>query len=95
MKDLEIIEHYNSLDQFAKDKIDRELIDLVHAKKESRNYCIKVCLKWGSANSRFTKGGKTIVVNQCFNVAVVINALLLIMVSLHIIPIRMNLNGIC
>ena len=40
MKDLEIIEHYNSLDQFAKDKIDRELIDLVNAKKESRNYCI-------------------------------------------------------
>lgn len=33
MKDLEIIEHYNSLDQFAKDKIDRELIDFVNAKK--------------------------------------------------------------
>ena len=58
MKDLEIIEHYNSLDQFAKDKIDRELIDLVNAKKESRNYCIKECPKCGSANSRFTKGGK-------------------------------------
>ena len=58
MKDLEIIEHYNSLDQFAKDKIDRELIDLVNAKKESRNYCIKVCPKCGSDSSRFTKGGK-------------------------------------
>ena len=58
MKDLEFIEHYNSLDQFAKDKIDRELIDLVNAKKESRNYCIKVCPKCGSANSHFTKGGK-------------------------------------
>ena len=95
MKDLEFIEHYNSLDQFAKDKIDRELIDLVNAKKESRNYCIKVCHKCGSANSRFQKVERQIVVNICFNAVAVINALLLIMVSLHIIHIRMNLNGIC
>ena len=40
MKALEMIEHYNSLDQFAKETIDRELIDLVNAKKESRNCCI-------------------------------------------------------
>ena len=43
MKDTEIINFYNNLDQYAKDKIDRQLIDLTNAKKESRNYCIKVC----------------------------------------------------
>ena len=41
MKDTEIINFYNNLDQYAKDKIDRQLIDLTNAKKESRNYCIK------------------------------------------------------
>ena len=38
MKDTEIINFYNNLDQYAKDKIDRQLIDLTNAKKESRNY---------------------------------------------------------
>ena len=37
MKDTEIINFYNNLDQYAKDKIDRQLIDLTNAKKESRN----------------------------------------------------------
>ena len=36
MKDTEIINFYNNLDQYAKDKIDRQLIDLTNAKKESR-----------------------------------------------------------
>lgn len=45
MKDTEIISFHNNLDQYAKDKIDRQLIDLTNAKKESRNYCIKVCPK--------------------------------------------------
>ena len=40
-----------------KDKIDRQLIDLTNAKKESRNYCIKVCPKRGAVNPGFTKGG--------------------------------------
>lgn len=41
MKDTEIINFYNNLGQYAKDKIDRQLIDLTNAKKESRNYCIR------------------------------------------------------
>ena len=41
MKDTEIINYYNNLDQYAKDRIDRQLIDLTNAKKESRNYCIR------------------------------------------------------
>ena len=41
MKDTEFINYYNSLDQFAKDKIDKQIIDLINAKKESRNQCIK------------------------------------------------------
>ena len=57
MKDTEIINYYNNLDQYAKDKIDRQLIDLTNAKKESRNYCIKVCPKCGAVNPGFTKGG--------------------------------------
>ena len=57
MKDTEIINFYNNLDQYAKDKIDRQLIDLTNAKKESRNYCIKVCPKCDAVNPRFTKGG--------------------------------------
>ena len=57
MKDTEIINFYNNLDQYAKDKIDRQLIDLTNAKKESRNYCIKVCPKCGAVNPGFTKGG--------------------------------------
>ena len=56
-KDTEIINFYNNLDQYAKDKIDRQLIDLTNAKKESRNYCIKVCPKCGAVNPGFTKGG--------------------------------------
>ena len=40
-----------------KDKIDRQLIDLTNAKKESRNYCIKVCPKCGAVDPGFTKGG--------------------------------------
>ena len=50
MKDTEIINFYNNLDQYAKDKIDRQLIDLTNAKKESRNYCIKVCPKRGAVD---------------------------------------------
>ena len=57
MKDTEIISFYNNLDQYAKDKIDRQLIDLTNAKKESRNYCIKVCPKCGAVDPGFTKGG--------------------------------------
>ena len=34
MKDTEIINYYNNLDQYAKDRIDRQLIDLTNAKKE-------------------------------------------------------------
>ena len=34
MKDTEIINFYNNLDQYAKDKIDIQLIDLTNAKKE-------------------------------------------------------------
>ena len=49
MKDTEIINYYNNLDQYAKDRIDRQLIDLTNAKKESRNYCIKVCPKCGES----------------------------------------------
>ncbi|MBD0859404.1 hypothetical protein CGK76_10595 [Erysipelotrichaceae bacterium 7770_A6] len=52
MKDTEIINFYNNLDQYAKDKIDRQLIDLTNAKKESRNYCIKVCPKCGAVNPK-------------------------------------------
>lgn len=57
MKDIEIISFYNNLDQYAKDKIDRQLIDLTNAKKESKNYCIKICPKCGAVNPGFTKGG--------------------------------------
>ena len=57
MKDTEIINYYNNLDQYAKDRIDRQLIDLTNAKKESRNYCIKVCPKCGAVDPGFTKGG--------------------------------------
>ena len=31
MKDTEIINYYNNLDQYAKDRIDRQLIDLTNA----------------------------------------------------------------
>jgi len=57
MKDTEMINYYNNLDQYAKDKIDRQLIDLTNAKLESRNYCIKVCPKCGAVDPGFTKGG--------------------------------------
>ena len=57
MKDTEFISFYNNLDQYAKDKINRLLIDLTNAKKESRNYCIKVCPKCGAVDLGFTKGG--------------------------------------
>ena len=50
MEDTEIIIFYNNLDQYAKEKIDRQLIDLTNAKKESRNYCIKVCPKCGAVD---------------------------------------------
>lgn len=33
MKDTEIINYYNNLDQYAKDRIDRQLIDLTNARK--------------------------------------------------------------
>lgn len=33
MKDTEIIDYYNNLDQYAKDRIDRQLIDLTNARK--------------------------------------------------------------
>ena len=35
-KDTEIINFYNNLDQYAKDKIDRQLIDLTNAKKKNQ-----------------------------------------------------------
>lgn len=58
MKDNEIISYYNSLDNFAQEKIDRQIIDLVTAKNESRNYCIKVCPKCG-ASAGFVKNSIT------------------------------------
>lgn len=58
MKDNEIISYYNSLDNFAQEKIDRQIIDLITAKNESRNYCIKVCPKC-RASAGFVKNGIT------------------------------------
>lgn len=65
MKDTEIISFYNNLDQYAKDKIDRQLIDLTNAKKESRNYCIKVCPKCGAVIQDLPKVEMLTVVNLC------------------------------
>lgn len=59
MKDTEFINCYNSLDQFAKDKIDRQIIDLTNAKKESINRCINGCSKCGAVDPGFAKGGNT------------------------------------
>ena len=57
MNNNELIEYYNNLDNYARKKIDKELIDLTTAKVESRNYCIKVCPKCGADNPSFVKGG--------------------------------------
>ena len=93
MKDTEIINFYNNLDQYAKDKIDRQLIDLTNAKKESRNYCIKVCPKCGAVDPGFTKGGNANSGKPMLKCSAVINALLMTMVSLHTIPTRTNQSG--
>ena len=37
MNNNELIEYYNNLDDYARKKIDKELIDLTTAKVESRN----------------------------------------------------------
>lgn len=65
MKDTEIISFYNNLDQYAKDIIDRQLIDLTNSKKESRNYCIKACPKCGAVDPEFTKGEMPTVEKLC------------------------------
>lgn len=57
MDENKIIEYYNSLDEFAQNKIDKELIDLMNAKNESRNYCIKYCPKCSAINNGFIKSG--------------------------------------
>ena len=59
MKDTEFINYYNSLDQFAKDKIDKQIIDLTNAKKESRNRCINECSKCGAVGPRFTRNSSS------------------------------------
>ena len=51
MDENKIIEYYNGLDEFAQNKIDKELIDLMNANNESRNYCIKFCPKCGASNN--------------------------------------------
>lgn len=57
MKNEELIAYYDTLEGFAKDKLDKILIDLHNEQKESRNYVIKVCPKCGTVNPGFTKGG--------------------------------------
>ncbi len=57
MKDTEFVNFYNNLDQYVKDKIDRQLIYLINAKKEFRNYCIKAFPKCGAVYPGFIKGG--------------------------------------
>lgn len=57
MEELELISYYNNLDEYAKNKIDKQLIDLTNAKIDSKNYCIKVCPKCGKVNPGFIKGG--------------------------------------
>lgn len=59
MKDTEVIYYYNSLDQFAKDKIDKQIIDLTNAKKESRNHCIKGRAKCGVVDTEFTRNANS------------------------------------
>ena len=59
MKDTEFINYYNSLDQFAKDKIDKQIIDLINAKKESRNQCIKECSKCSAVDPGFTRNSNS------------------------------------
>lgn len=59
MKDTEFINYYNSLDQFAKDKIDKQIIDLINAKKESINHCIKERSKCGTVDSGFTRNANS------------------------------------
>lgn len=57
MDENKIIKYYNGLDEFAQNKIDKELIDLMNVKNESRNYCIKYCPKCGAYNESFQKNG--------------------------------------
>jgi len=59
MTDTEFIYYYNNLDQYAKDKIDRQIIDLTNAKKESIKHCIKGCSKCGVVDTEFTKNANS------------------------------------
>ena len=59
MNDTEFINYYNSLDQFAKDKIDKQIIDLTNAKKESSNQCIKGCSKCDAFDPGFTRNANS------------------------------------
>ena len=59
MKDTEFIYYYNNLDQYAKDKVDKQIIDLTNAKKESRKHCVKVCTKCGADDPVFTRNANS------------------------------------
>ena len=55
----EIIECYNTLSDYSKNRVATLVKDLHSAQEESRNYCIKVCPKCGAVKPSFTKGGIT------------------------------------
>ena len=56
MKDTEIINFYSNLDQYVKDKIDRQLIDLTNAKERIKKLLYqKVCPKCGAVNPGLQK----------------------------------------
>ena len=59
METNEIIEYYNTLSDYAKNRVVTLVKDLYSAQEESRSYCIKVCPKCGAVEPTFTKGGFT------------------------------------
>ena len=95
MKTNEIIEYYNTLSNYAKNRVVTLVKDLYSAQEESRSYCIKVCPKCGAIEPAFTKGEVLpMVVSRCSDVLYVRNGLLLIEDSLLSTLTRMKISGI-
>ena len=57
MENNEFLTYYDNLEGFAKEKLDRMVIDLTKQQIESQNYVIHVCPKCGAVDPGFKKGG--------------------------------------
>ena len=55
----DLVTYYNELDGFAKEQIDKAIINHIHSKRASKTYCLKACPKCGCLNPKWKSGGRT------------------------------------